>query len=206
MPQLLMPHTVSEQADSLADYLPNGPLFVAKKTCDTNLRLFLEGLAESLRKAEEDINLTTSEYDITTTTLFIEEWEGFVGIPDDCFNTEGTIEQRRTNVLTKLTALGVQTEQDYIDLAAIFGVAVTIIPRTEELEGPFTLTFPAPLSLDSKAAKFTMIVEFDVPEGQGEQQFTYIFPLIFGNESITILECLFNQLKPANVQVIFRQE
>lgn len=202
MPLLLTPHTTSEQADSLADYLPNGPLFVAKKCLDTNLRNLLEGLAESLRKAEEDINLTTSEYNIPVTTLFIEEWEKFVGIPDQCFVIADTIEQRRRNVLTKLTALGVQTAQNFIDLAAIFGVVVTITPGAEELEEEFTFEFPILISLEPKAAKFTMIVDFEVLPGD---LFSYIFPLLFGEDLISILECLFNRLKPANVSVEFRQ-
>ena len=202
MPQLLTPHTTSEQADSLADYLPNGPLFVAKKCLDTNLRNLLEGLAESLRKAEEDINLTTSEYDIPTTTLFIEEWEKFVGIPDDCFIIADTIEQRRSNVLTKLTALGVQTADEFVELAAIFGVPVNVFSGAGEEAEFFTLEFPAIFSVISKEARFTMIVEFLVPESE---QFPYIFPFLFGSDLISILECLFNRLRPANVRVEFRQ-
>lgn len=65
------------------------------------------------------------------------------------------------------------------------------------------MDFPALMSLASeKAAKFTMIVEFAVDP---EEQFTYIFPFPFGNDLILILECLFNKIKPANTQIIFRQ-
>jgi len=41
---------------------------------------------------------------------FLDEWERALGIPDDCFDLANTDDERRINILTKLAALGVQTE------------------------------------------------------------------------------------------------
>jgi len=200
MPKLLTKHTLTEQADSLADYLPNGDLFIGKKLLGTKLRKLIEGLSGLLVDGEEQINLVSSEYDIRFTELFIKEWEGFVGIPDSCFDTSGTIEQRRKNVLTKLTALGIQTEADFIALAALFGVVVTI--DAGSVSGVFPLVFPLIFFPNPKTARFTLIVSFQL---EGSNKFPLTFPIPFGSSNIGILECLFNKLKPANVDLIFRR-
>jgi uncharacterized protein YmfQ (DUF2313 family) len=200
MVKLVTAHTTDEQADSLADYLPNGYLFGAKKQVSTNLRNLLIGLTGLLQDAEENINLVSDEYDIRNTTLFIEEWEGFVGIPDNCFVVADTVEERRQNVLTKLAGLGVQTEADFVALAALFGLTVTITPGA--VVGAFPMVFPLIFFPTGKAARFTMIVNFTVDDAS---RFPLTFPFTFGDAKIATLECLFNKLRPANVDVIFNQ-
>jgi uncharacterized protein YmfQ (DUF2313 family) len=200
MVKLVTAHTTDEQADSLADYLPNGYLFGAKKQVSTKLRKLLIGLTGLLEDAEEKINLVSDEYDIRITTLFIEEWEGFVGIPDSCFVVADTIEERRQNVLTKLGGLGVQTEADFVALAALFGLTVTITPGATS--GLFPMVFPLIFFPTPKDARFTMVVNFTVDDAS---RFPLTFPFTFGDAKIATLECLFNKLRPATVDVIFNQ-
>lgn len=200
MPTLFKKHSKQEVTSSLAAYLPGGPVFEAAHTPETNLRLFLQGLSLLLGDVEEKLNLVSSEYDIKTTTLFIEEWEGFVGIPDDCFSGTGTQAERRTAVLTKLTSLGIQTAQDYVDLASTFGVEVVVLPG--QAQGLFPMTFPFILFDSEKAARFTIIINFTV---QAANQFTLTFPIVFGTSEIATLECLFRKLRPANCDIIFNQ-
>jgi len=168
-------------------------------TAGTNFRNFLVGLAGELVRAEGYLKSYQDEYDPRTTTLFIEEWEKALGIPDDCFPGNGSIENRRRDVLIKLASLGVQTEQDFVDLAALFGVNVVIVSGVEI--GAFPLTFPF-LLLGEVQSRFTMVVQFTVVGGT---VFPMTFPLIFGDEAIEIMQCLFNKLKPANVQIIYQE-
>jgi len=182
MTRLIKQFSIEDHADSIALYMPGGELFRAANVKDTNFRNLLIGLASTLFDAEGVIKSVADEYDIRTTTLLIEEWESSVGIPDLCFSGTGTIDERRRNVLVKLASLGVQTEQDFIDLAALFGVTVTIIPNIN--------------------LKFTINVNFSLNISQA---FPLPFPISFVGNGAVILECLFNRVKPANCDIIFNQ-
>ena len=191
--------SLKDHTDALAQYLPDGRTFEAKNIGDSNLRQLLEGLAGEVRKAQGYICTLEREYYPDTTTLFIEEWEKAVGIPDSCFTGTESIEARRRDVAAKLGKMFVQTEQDFIDLAAHFGVAVTIFQGSTIGEFPYTFPF---LLLDNAAsARYTIVIEFtEIPPGA----FPYTFPFIFGEDIIGLLECLFNKVKPANCNIIFK--
>lgn len=201
MARLFTQHSKEKHADSLADYLPGGRLFEAARLTDTNFRKLLVGLANELFRAEGYLKTVSNEYDINTTSLLIEEWEAALGIPDTCFSGQGEIADRRRDVLLKLASLGVQTVEDFELLGAIFGVSVTVHPGIE-FASVFPMVFPFIFFDSIKQARFTIIVDFTV---EAASRFTLTFPFTFGSAGINILECLFNKLKPANCDIIFRQ-
>lgn len=193
-------HNTDENAQSIADYLPNGQLFAAKNIPDSVYRMLLRGFGRFDKDAEAFLCLFADELDISNTTAFINEWEDSVGIPDGCFTKNKPIETRRLQVLLKLAAMGVQTAQDFIDLAALLGIYIEIVPGAEA--GGFTYTFPIIFAETGKEAKFTMIVLY---LETATEVFPYTFPIVFGESALSILRCLFSKLKPANVKLIFRQ-
>ena len=196
----MIKHNIDDHADALADYMPNGRLFEAKKIGDSNYRQLLRGIGSELFTAEGYLISLDQEYLPDQTVLFIEEWESALGIPDDCFSVSGSIDERRKNILIKLASLGVQTAADFEDLGDIFGVSVTVTPGIDFIT--FPLTFPWLFFSSTKDARFTIVVDFDVQEAS---KFPLTFPFIFGSSEIGILECLFNKLNPANCKIIFRQ-
>lgn len=198
MPKLLESHTVDEQSISLADNLLNGICLSGKKKLGTNLQKLLLGFSGLLVDLEQIINLVSDEYDIAKTTIFIDQWEKFVAIPDDCFDGKGTLEERRRDVLVKLGS-SIQTEQDYMDLALLYGETITI--ESGSVSGAFPMVFPIVFYPSGDAARHTMIITFDSP---ASSRFTLVFPFIFGSKNISILECLFKKLKPANVDIKYR--
>ena len=136
------------------------------------------------------------------TVSFLDEWESAVGIPDDCFTGQGTNDERRRDILTKLASLGIQTAQDFEDLAEIFGVDVIVLGGAES-GSVFPLIFPVIVFFNSaKEARFTIIVTFIL---EAANEFPLTFPIQFGSDEIAILECLFTKLKPANCDIIFQQ-
>lgn len=189
---LFSKHIQSEHADSIADYLPNGPLFLAKKLGGTKLRSLLLGLATQIMIAENKLELTWQELDPTTTVLLIEEWESALGIPDSCFSGTGTIEDRQRDILVKLNS-SVQTAQDFVDLAALFGFTVVV-------QGGI-LFFPG-LFGSEKEARFTMVVDFDI---DSSTVFPMEFPFVFDDGGVQIVKCIFNKLKPATTNILFRE-
>jgi hypothetical protein len=111
------------------------------------------------------------------TVLFISEWERALGIPDGCFKGAGTLNERRRDVLTKLAALGLQTEKDFEDIAKIFDLTVDVIPGEES-------------GLVLSKPKFTIVIKWFA---DGEAQSDQIF----------IMTCLYEATKPANVDLAY---
>lgn len=195
--KLFRQHTKEEQADSLAHFLPNGRPFAKKWEESSNLRRFIMGLACELFRVEEKMNLISEEYDVRTTTLFIDEWESAVGIPDRCLSGSGTLEERRRDVLIKLAKMNVTTVEDFVALAAEFGITVTVTPGA--VHGVFPMVFPIMFFSTAKEARFTMIVDFP----SALEVFPLTFPIPFGDGAISVIKCLFSRLRPANVQIIY---
>ena len=190
----------NEQTAILANYMPNDDVFAGKINETTKLHKFLFGFSETNRRINESLEVTFDEYDFRITTDFLNEWESMLGIPDSCFPGTGTIAQRRTDVIAKFLADGTQTTDDFKAIAALYGIVINIKSGISEVD-VFPFTFPIEFP-DVKTARFTMIIEFVVEESL---RFPLIFPIPFGDDDITKLECLFRKLAPANVDVIFRQ-
>lgn len=195
-----MTHSVEQQAQSLADYLPGGRCYHAKNIYDSNFRTLLRGMAQELSRTDGNIDAFKTDIIPDATVYFIDEWEEAVGIPDSCFSGAGTLTERRRDVLIKLASLGVQTADDFESMASLFGLAVTV--RSGTSFATFPLEFPVLLFSTEKDMRFTIVVDFPVT---ASNQFPLTFPIVFGTDTIGVLECLFRRLKPANCDIIFRQ-
>jgi uncharacterized protein YmfQ (DUF2313 family) len=200
MTNLFQKRSVQDQADRLSDYYPSGELFQAAKQSNTNLRNFTVGLANEFFKANNYLRDYNAEYYPDETIKFLEEWESALGIPDDCFTGTGTNDERRTAILVKLAASGVQTANDFVELAAIFGFTVSVTSGIAQIT--FPLTFPFIFFDTLKEGRFTIVIEFN---GTLSNVFPLTFPITFGDPNQDILECLFQKLKPANCDLIFLQ-
>jgi len=87
---ILQPRTQIEQADILAQYLRDDVLHEGKNKEGSTLRKVLLGLATEWLNFRDKINEVANEYNPQKTTALIEEWEGFVGIPDSCIPVAST--------------------------------------------------------------------------------------------------------------------
>lgn len=196
---------VGHTTKTIASDMPDGKAFESKNIPEKNLYKFLDAIAQSFILFNDDLNAVFEEMNPATTEDLIARWEKEYGIPDACISLAPTLEERRTNILTKIGMNGVQTVQDFIDLAAKFGITVEIIPGIDFYAFPFTIPkFPFPFQSE-KTARFTLIV--NLPQALGENVFPFTptkFPFPFGSTNANILECLFTRIVPANVQVIFR--
>jgi len=96
--------------------------------------------------------------------------------------------------------MNVATEQDFIDIANKLGFDVEIT-NGQEVGTGFPYTFPYFLSVAGKVGRFTMFVKLKTQVTL--TTFPYTFPYIFGETSTSILECIYETIKPANVNVVF---
>jgi uncharacterized protein YmfQ (DUF2313 family) len=201
--ELFTNHTIEQHRQALADFLPQGQAFGTKNIPDKNMFEFLMGLAKEFMRIENTINTIASQDDIQTTTLLIEQWERAVGIPDSCFSNTVSLEQRRTQVLLKLSVKA-DTRQSFIDIAAMFGYTPCIITNGTAT-GVYPLHYPWPYFANITEAAFTMYVDFPASKTNVVYPFTTAkYPWPYSDGVNNPVECFFNKIKMANVNIIYR--
>lgn len=185
-----------EQANSIADYLPDDETFVSKNVSGTNTRTMLEVFSKQLTNFEEIVNVFTNEMSPECADQLMGEWENMLGIPDDCYKVEGvSLTDRRRNALIKLAKMNVQTNEDFTILAEAFNITATVqsgIDYSNETGYVF--------AGGDTEARFTIVITFI---NNNVEKFTFTFPITFGLEILDLLECVFSKVKPANCNVLF---
>ena len=185
----------------LAQHMPVGRVWSSSFDGSSNLGKLIRGLAVEYYRLELLIETGATQADIDKTDPLLEEWEQSVGLPDSCFAINLSITERRKQVLAKFSKFGgVQTSADFIRVAALFGIAIEqIIPGVEY--GAFPLLFPATFFDDAESAAHTMFIQVK-GNIEGDEFFPLPFPLPFTRGGLTFLQCIFNKLAPANVNVV----
>jgi uncharacterized protein YmfQ (DUF2313 family) len=189
-----------QQTNTKAQYMPNGLIWEAKQKAGSNFRNLLAGLCVEIARLEEKQNEIYKEMNPQETDALLSEWEALVGIPDECFPLADTIEERRKNLIFKLTASMNGTAEDFENLASILGLTVKVKTGVEEIT--FPMPFPIPMIGTLEEAGFVMIVDFigvSLPNS-----FPLTLPITFTADPTSAVKCLFDKLKPANVMIIYR--
>lgn len=188
--------TFENHVQALADYLPSGRLFEAKNIHDSNFRQLLRGLSGELFDAQGFIQTLNDEYLPDLTNLFLDEWEQALGMPDDCFPGTGTNDERRRAIIVKLASLGVQTANDFVALAALFGTTITVEPLVESAFLPYTVPF-TPLNVQK--SRYTIVV---TGENLVNNVPPYDVPFDLTDDE-SIIKCLLVKQAPENCNILF---
>lgn len=201
---LFDPYLVDDQAIILASHLPIGRVWQKGFLPDSNIGKLIRGLAVEFYRFQVLTQNVSVEMDINQTNELLIEWEKSVGLPDSCFVTNVSIEERRKQVEQKFTNFGgVQIADDFERVASVFGFTVKIFPGI--YSGGFPLRFPITFFDSTKSAKHT-IFGMIMGELTGDAFFPLPFPIPFSLGGTTFLECIFNLLAPANVNVVIVSE
>lgn len=195
-------HTVEEHQQALGQYFLNDRLGTNKNIIGSNLYKMFMGLAGEFQRVDALFQSVWDGTNILTTQdiNYIELWEGAVGIPNSYFTqtTSLSINDRRQQILIQLRSLGVLTEQDFIDLAALLGYAITIQQGINTLYPPYSVPH-LPLG-NEKEARFVMIIYGLV--GTLKDYPPYDVPH-FPRNPASQLQTLFNILKPSNTIILY---
>lgn len=177
----LKSYTQEDFTNLLAQFYPDGRLYEAKWNEDKNLRKLIKAYSME-HKRFYDLMLTfMEERDPRTTDIFLEDWESALGIPDDCIPLGSTKQERRDNIVLKLTSLSIQTEQDYINLAAVYGFTIDFV---EDSVFPYEFPFIFATSSD----EFVWIIRGDFASDPA---------------NAIIFQCLVRKLTTAVYKVVF---
>lgn len=214
MTNLFSLKTIEQITESISRYLPSDRLFQSKFNKQKNLYMFLNGIAAEFKRANDLLREYNIQYYPDQTIDFIDEWEQTLGLPDNCFTQTITelntfpftlpfeigsnsvinntsIVERRRNILIKLAGMNLQTDTDFENTAALLGITVNVVGGADEVVSPPILPI--------KKARFTIVVLM-----QSNTTFPLTFPIVFGTNEFSILECVFRKAKPANCDLLFQ--
>ncbi len=172
---------ITEHRQQLDQLLPPGLLWVRSPgSVRDNL---LMGIAAESARFEELTLALIDEADPRTTSDLLDEWEAWVGLPDPCVPPSVTLsdDERRANIVARLQAVGGQSRQFFIDLAASLGFTITITEFTTFQVGVSGAGDPVGGTAWVYAWQVNTATDPDSP----------------------ILECLFHRLAPAQTVVTF---
>lgn len=189
---------LSDYRRQLQALLPLGMAWA--RSPGATLTRFLDGVAEEFARIDARISAIFEEADPRTTVELLGDWERIAGLPDNCSGVlRDTVQARRQDLLSKLSATGGQSPEYFIGVARSLGFEIRI-----EEPLPFRIgetPIGTPIYDDSwhhvwrVIAPETTVEFFDVSNSSvGE-------PLArWGNGA---LECRINHLKPAHTIVQF---
>lgn len=190
--------TNSQYTKLLKTLLPKGDAW--NRAAGTIWQDFLSSFAEELvrihLRAENDF---LRELNPATSLEMLPDWERILGLPDECIGAAVSTEDRRNQILYRLTNQGGQSKQFFIDLAATLGYTITITEFKQ---------FRAGISVAGDAltnGDWVFTFQVNAPDNT----VTYFKagisaagdPLAYwSNEP---LECIINRAKPAHTLAIF---
>jgi len=173
-----------EHTRTLLMSMPNGKVFERKFDTDSNLYKFWTSISKTFILLEEDFNRLFDELNPITCEETMRLWEEEYGIPDTIFKGNGTLEERRRDILAKVSASGLITNKNFVDFFAFIGYDVIIYNGATAFK--YGLKFPTTFGQDNKISKFIIVVKF------GEA-----YP------NLDDLKLFVQEIVPANVRVIF---
>lgn len=176
------PRSEEENIKSFSDLMPlNKLLWIAMRVEGSNAYKLLSVLAKDLARFQLLEFEVASQYIPNLTNSFIEQWEEMLGIPDSCFLNNVPDDERRRNILIKLSSMNLQTAEDYEELGSILGLNVQVQPNVPTT--PFIWT----INIDSE--------DPDV--------FPYTFPITFSEDFIELFQCITSKQKPAHTKLLY---
>lgn len=189
--------SIEEATRQLASTIPDGRAWQAKSIPGTNMYAVVSACAAEFREIQIQIETLAREFDINLSDQLLPDWEASCGLPEECIGQMASLEDRRNAVILRLRKIPFVTKEDYENLAfQLAGLNVTVTPGAEiEL---FPLDFP--IHFASGNSYFKLYVTFNDAIGG----FPYLFPFNFLSTGDNIIRCVFEQIAPANVLIIFQ--
>ena len=184
--------------------LPDGWAWPRHDDMDSIAAAILLPFAQSIADLELQAEQCFNEIDPRTASECIEDFERVLGA-DDCISDRDnlTLSKRQQIAHMRWTARGGASAQYFIDLAAMYGVTITI---TE-----FTTSQADWLCADDELVEEPgqFLWEVSIPSLIEDTEF-YADESVAGDRlwdfSTSDIECLLNKYKPAQTRIIFRYD
>ena len=187
--------TSEDYLTQLQDLLPPGPAW--DRETDSILTKLLHGVADELSRVHNRALDLIEESDPRTTLELLADWERTAGLPEECIDPPDTLIERRNALVEKLTRLGGQSPQYYIDVAARLGYTITITEFSRH-------TVQSPVNAPLRDTDWQFMWQVNAPSETVQPstvQSGVNEPLAdWGNDQ---LECVITRIKPGHTYVQF---
>lgn len=192
---------------TVMSHFPSGVMWHAVRMTGKWLYKFVQAVSDAYEDMSEALCNLATELNPYATTQLITEWETAVGLPDPCLPVATTLEQRRSQVIFRLTKRRWTTEADYHALAALFGLTIRITQGwTVQKPALFDACFDQWFFNFPRLGRFYIFI--DITEGCGSLSgFDYNFDYNFetGLEGCELFMCIMERVKPASVVILWNK-
>lgn len=176
---------------------PRGKAF--KFTEGKSLTSVVKAISIPFFKVDKRAKQLVDEMNPLYTLELLPEWERVLGLPSKCTPTENvTVQERRFQVISKLSIQGGQSKEFYINLVKLMGFNIDIKEHkrftcVSKCNDAITNTDPWQFTWDV-IVKEAVVYKFNAKSACNESL------RVFRNETV---QCLINQMKPAHTFVRF---
>ncbi|MCW8932175.1 MAG: hypothetical protein OQL19_18320 [Gammaproteobacteria bacterium] len=196
---LFKTYSDTEIARITTEYAPAGKIFNKKRDENSNLFKYFKGVSKEQIKVIDTLNTIFDGLFPKNDTSLLDYHEADLGIPDNIFSGQGSTADRQRDVVVKKYMMRGNRIQDFIDIANIYGVSVTI--QTGLQVAIFPLVFPIVFSSDAAAERHTLYITLST---DSNFIFPLPFPLQFAAESnVSKVKKIYNHIKPATTRIIY---
>lgn len=123
------PNNPYDSGQALVNLLPTGTAYEAVNIDDSNVRKLLRAISKEFSRLEAEVYAFASQFIPSKNMRFVEDWERFLGIPDNCIPILDSYAARAANVFLKFGFLNFFTEADYFTAAEILGIEIITFER-----------------------------------------------------------------------------
>ena len=169
---------------------------------NTVVQALNKALAYSILDFKNTLQTLVDESNPANANVFIDEWEKMVGIPDDIFAVESTLEKRVQNVLFKITSGIEPTKAGIKKLATIFGVEVEFESWQDKHRLPIRLPY---FLVKQELRPYVIYIKIIEKVQQSGENTTLPrrLPFLLRKRAISTLEDVIRKIIPATHMVIF---
>lgn len=198
----------------IINLLPRGRLWQPRE--QPVFSALIESTAQEPCRVDDRVKQMFLEVDPRTTDESLDQWEDFLGIPDECTPDGQTDNERRTQLVQKLTNIGGLSKTFYEFIGLQLGFTITVENRINFLAGraragdPISNYFDRHFVAGSEAGTaleeigwlFYFNVEMPIAASSHFVAGSLAGDALqsFSNE---LIECTMKKLKPANAGVTF---
>lgn len=188
---------VDDYLQQLQALLPVGPAW--SREPQALITKLLGGWAEEFARVDNRAQDLLNEADPRTTSELLADWERVAGLPDPCVTVDTNVDQRRAALVAKLTSLGGQSRQYFIDLAVSFGYSGVTIDEYR----PMNCTDDCNDALVSQADRFVWTINLPSTSGVFVMNCDSACNSALQAWGDQAIECRINRYKPGQTTVIF---
>lgn len=189
--------TAAQYSGAMRALLPRGRVWSIE---DGSVQsLLCDGLTKSVAQVDNAANQLLSDAFPATAGALLPEWNLSVGIPDACFGTPQTQAQNIQQLLSKIASSGGQSVPYFVQLAAIFGINITISEFSATHTAPDA---PAGMIVNAQDWNYTFRVNIDRSNMSAMTVASKVDSYL-SNRQLQAVGCLLTRYKPAHTQFYY---